>query len=280
MRTPAQSTAWARGQSKSPSKNWYMLCLNFVMNALGAPSTGTPSAIKGWHKTPSSQRRTSGTPPKGHPIYWSTGTYGHVALSDGNGYCWSNDISRRGKIDRVKISTIGRKWGARYLGWTTTYIGHSIPSAAPSPYWSCPDGTSRNGAVWPVVYDLSMRLNEVGFKHPITPRWNQALADAYAAYQRSLGYSGRDADGRPGPTSWNKLKVRKTGKQWVEPKPTPPPSVRIVVPKNIAREYGYSQSSYLEQQLVADKSWRTRHFIRNLNELEARFDEILRKLEG
>lgn len=37
--------------------------------------------------------------------------------------------------------------------------------------------------------------------------WGSGDKNSYAAWQRKLGYSGSDADGIPGPTSWNKLRV-------------------------------------------------------------------------
>ncbi|MEU6082220.1 peptidoglycan-binding protein [Streptomyces sp. NPDC047108] len=39
------------------------------------------------------------------------------------------------------------------------------------------------------------------------PEWTNADKKSYAAWQRKLGYSGSDADGIPGKTSWDKLKV-------------------------------------------------------------------------
>ncbi|MGW7370245.1 peptidoglycan-binding protein [Streptomyces sp. NPDC054841] len=39
------------------------------------------------------------------------------------------------------------------------------------------------------------------------PAWGEADRKSYAAWQRKLGYSGSDADGIPGKTSWDKLKV-------------------------------------------------------------------------
>jgi hypothetical protein len=41
------------------------------------------------------------------------------------------------------------------------------------------------------------------------PSWTEADRRSYAAWQRKLGYSGDDADGIPGPTSWAKLRVPK-----------------------------------------------------------------------
>ncbi|TXS48882.1 peptidoglycan-binding protein [Streptomyces sp. t39] len=39
------------------------------------------------------------------------------------------------------------------------------------------------------------------------PAWSEADRKSYAAWQRKLGYSGGDADGIPGKTSWDRLKV-------------------------------------------------------------------------
>ncbi|MFD7970093.1 peptidoglycan-binding protein [Streptomyces clavifer] len=39
------------------------------------------------------------------------------------------------------------------------------------------------------------------------PAWSEADRASYAAWQRKLGYSGSGADGVPGRTSWDKLKV-------------------------------------------------------------------------
>lgn len=44
------------------------------------------------------------------------------------------------------------------------------------------------------------------------PRWTEADRRSYAAWQRKLGFRGADADGRPGRTSWNALKVPYTTK--------------------------------------------------------------------
>lgn len=41
------------------------------------------------------------------------------------------------------------------------------------------------------------------------PDWTNADKNSYAAWQRKLGYTGKDADGIPGKTSWDKLRVPK-----------------------------------------------------------------------
>ncbi|MGV9312294.1 peptidoglycan-binding protein [Streptomyces sp. NPDC003691] len=42
------------------------------------------------------------------------------------------------------------------------------------------------------------------------PRWSEADRRSYARWQRKLGFRGADADGWPGPASWNSLKVPRT----------------------------------------------------------------------
>jgi hypothetical protein len=42
------------------------------------------------------------------------------------------------------------------------------------------------------------------------PEWTEADRRSYAAWQRKLGYEGKDADGIPGRTSWEALKVPNT----------------------------------------------------------------------
>lgn len=39
------------------------------------------------------------------------------------------------------------------------------------------------------------------------PEWTEADHTSYAAWQRKLDYSGSDADGIPGKTSWDRVKV-------------------------------------------------------------------------
>jgi hypothetical protein len=41
------------------------------------------------------------------------------------------------------------------------------------------------------------------------PEWTEADRKSYAAWQRKPGFSGKGADGIPGPTSWKRLRVPK-----------------------------------------------------------------------
>jgi LysM repeat protein len=87
-----------------------------------------------------------------------------------------------------------------------------IVTQAQSPYVPFP------GAAWfktqphsPVISMMGARLIEEGCSAygPGGPpaQWNAQHRESYAMWQYKLGYRGEDADGWPGPTSWNKLRV-------------------------------------------------------------------------
>ena len=66
------------------------------------------------------------------PVFWEGGSasHGHIAISAGNGFCWSTDIRRTGFMDRVPIDEIHAKWGLTLLGWTEDINGVTVPAEA------------------------------------------------------------------------------------------------------------------------------------------------------
>lgn len=71
----------------------------------------------------------------------------------------------------------------------------------------------HSGPTSPIITAMGKRLVEEGCgqyneKGP-GPIWMDSDQASYAAWQRKLGYTGSDADGWPGQTSWDKLKVPK-----------------------------------------------------------------------
>ncbi|MFI2465929.1 peptidoglycan-binding protein [Streptomyces globisporus] len=65
----------------------------------------------------------------------------------------------------------------------------------------------RNGAV---ITAMGKRLVAEGCGRYAVgpgPKWSEADRKSYAAWQRKLGFSGSDADGIPGKSSWDRLKV-------------------------------------------------------------------------
>ncbi|MCY9785634.1 peptidoglycan-binding protein [Nocardiopsis sp. EMB25] len=72
----------------------------------------------------------------------------------------------------------------------------------------------RNNPDSPIVTAMGVRLVAEGCSAYLSgpgPRWSEADRQSYANWQEKLGYSGADADGWPGQTSWNQLKVPRQG---------------------------------------------------------------------
>jgi len=71
-------------------------------------------------------------------------------------------------------------------------------------------GFFHDGQVSPIITAMGRRLVEEGcsqYQVGPGPEWSGADQASYAAWQRRLGFSGSDADGIPGQTSWDRLQV-------------------------------------------------------------------------
>lgn len=126
----AKAVAWAIAQIANPLKNWTNRCQEFTRRSLGVGG-GFPSAISAWRGTAKADRNPSREPPAGVPVYWKGGKYGHAALSAGDGYVFSTDIKRRGKVDRVPLKWVEDRWNYEYLGWARTINGVRIYGGDP-----------------------------------------------------------------------------------------------------------------------------------------------------
>jgi hypothetical protein len=121
-------------------------------------------------------------------------------------------------------------WGAgRVIGhkeWTTRKIdpGFSMPAmrervaerlgVRPAQTYEPFPGAAffRPGRRSDVITAMGRRLVAVGcgrYRQGPGPEWTEADRRSYAAWQRKIGYSGADADGVPGRTSWEGLRVPK-----------------------------------------------------------------------
>lgn len=86
------------------------------------------------------------------------------------------------------------------------------PKPKPSPVYAPFPGATffKIGRKSPIITEMGKALVRAGYKgYKVGPGPEFTAADkaAYAWWQRKLGYSGKDADGIPGKTSWDKLKV-------------------------------------------------------------------------
>lgn len=104
-------------------------CLMAVRECYGFPAV-QPDAIASWNVSAHKHRTTDpNSIPRGVPVYWSGGSsgHGHIAISNGDGTCWSTDIRRIGFFDRTEISQIHTQWGLTLLGWSEEVNGFHVP---------------------------------------------------------------------------------------------------------------------------------------------------------
>lgn len=186
----APSSAWradAVADVRAGAAVWRNLCLKRVRTLLGIPAK-YPSAIIAWTHVARADRHPGKQPPRGVPVFWRGGKYGHVALSDGGGWCFSTDIKRRGRLDRVRIDLVTQRWGYDYLGWTETLNGVRVYE----PERRRP--TLRQGSRGTAVRDLQRALGILadGDFGPVTE----------AAVNRLKGRHDLPRDGIAGPRVW------------------------------------------------------------------------------
>jgi hypothetical protein len=131
--------------------------------------------------------------------------------TQGPGPAWSD-------ADRASY----KKWqeklgytGADADGWPgrVTWDRLKVPRVSTGNYEAFP-GTSwfQNAPYHPLVTKMGERLVAEGcseYEHGPGPQWTDADRASYRKWQQKLGYTGTAADGWPGPTSWDRLRVPK-----------------------------------------------------------------------
>lgn len=123
------AVASAKAQAAAGTTFGTGLCLQRVRLAFGIAAL-YPDAYSAWRGAggsagPNTHTSTDSAPPKNVPLFWRGGphAYGHIAISAGDGTCWSTDIGGNGHWAHVRITDIHRKWGLTYLGWSETLNG-------------------------------------------------------------------------------------------------------------------------------------------------------------
>lgn len=97
-------------------------------------------------------------------------------------------------------------------GDTSAPAGSSAPVQTPSGTFQPFPGTAwfQRKPSSPVIERMGQRLVAEGcgkYKVGPGPQWTDVDKESYTAWQRKCGFSGSDADGWPGKTTWDKLKV-------------------------------------------------------------------------
>lgn len=126
MREVGAALRWLEAQSKrptppSPPGSWLNRCLQLARSAYDVPAKYA-EADQAWAAT-RFRTEPQPKPPPGWFVWWdrpghpgSDHDAGHVAVSAGDGLCWSNDVRRRGGVDLVRIAAIGPAWGLPRVG--------------------------------------------------------------------------------------------------------------------------------------------------------------------
>ncbi|MEU8133227.1 peptidoglycan-binding protein [Streptodolium elevatio] len=150
----------------------------------------------------------------------------------------------------------------------------STGDGTPAPNLPSWDGTSFPGAQafvlgksHPAVTLLGQRLVAHGhggfYKEGPGPTFGEADRQATAAFQRAQGWSGSDADGYPGPSTWARLMAAPASTPAPAPAPAPPPvpvvSLRAVInsakadpPKAGVPTSNYTDVIVVEHALAAE----------------------------
>ncbi|MFD7311054.1 peptidoglycan-binding protein [Promicromonospora sp. NPDC059942] len=113
-------------------------------------------------------------------------------------------------------------WPGR-ASWNQLRVPDSGVSAGPVAYEPFPGAEwFRNNPNSPIVTAMGVRLVAEGCGAYLSgpgPQWSNVDQQSYANWQKKLGYSGADADGWPGQSSWDRLRVPKQSTTQYEPFP-------------------------------------------------------------
>lgn len=124
---------YAQAQHEKPSRDWTGYCLVFVRSCFAVGAVW-PDAATAWAKAVHKHPVAKGADvPRGVPVFWTGGSagHGHIALSRGDGTCWTTDFVREGKVDVAKIDDITRGWGLTLVGWTEDVNGVQVYNVKP-----------------------------------------------------------------------------------------------------------------------------------------------------
>lgn len=166
--TKTDPFAFAQAQHERPSQNWHGWCLVFVHDAFGVPAR-YPSAAAAWinaaHKHPETDPHKI---PRGVPVFWAGGShgYGHVAVSRGDGTCWTTDLIRDGQVDVAPIELVRERWGLTLVGWTEDLNGVTVwtppKPAGPGPNVQAAIDATKQAQGWAKVHHRPGRVRQLG----------------------------------------------------------------------------------------------------------------------
>jgi hypothetical protein len=221
MRSYAQAKEFALQQHRTGSASWLNLCQMFSRQCVGAPPFGA-SAREAFNNTDEQFRHQSSPPPPGSIAYYGFKDRGagHAVFAVNGGFVWSNDILRRGRIDRVRWDVFENRWKLPYRGWISACPAGELPvqRGHEQPRYRQGKKVYRSkmrleqddsDSVWNLQVALIARGFE--FENGPTGFYGNHTRRSVAAFQRRRGWTGSDADGIAGPITIDKL-----GLVWAE----------------------------------------------------------------
>lgn len=133
MRTGGDVITFCKHEVHDPSINWHRLCLYFARLAFDAPSVPA-------HRTArlaylDTRLRHTSDAPEAVPLWWidehDASRAGHVAVSAGDGWCYTTDFGGEGEVHLARIADIGPAWNLDFKGWSEDINGGRVfvPSA-------------------------------------------------------------------------------------------------------------------------------------------------------
>lgn len=209
QRRGKDAVTWARNQAHSGEAKYHNLCLKFTRECFGVAAK-EPNAKKGWenakkrHPTKSVKNI-----PAGVPVWFKTRTVNwHVALSAGEGYCYSSDVPR-GRIGLIGIDRLCKSWGITLLGWTEDINGVTVYTKPVKPP-AFPLGL-KPGESNPSAIPLQKQLKKAGFLAKSVkenanygPKTRDAVEKFHNQYPKYKS-DGVSKDVKIGPKGWNFL---------------------------------------------------------------------------
>lgn len=197
------------------------------MDALWPMTASCALAVAWWKK----QRRFTEYPVLGGPFYMGPGGGDHTGVvwkydadtiwtvegnTNDNGSYQGDGVYLRQRPRRGAGSPYGYGVPAYKEGTVSAdpYLGGTYSAAVKSPVTYEPypgESFFKAGRRSPIIAAMHARLVAVGCGHYQSTAnadvWGSGDVASYEAWQRHLGYSGNDANGIPGRTSWDELKV-------------------------------------------------------------------------
>jgi hypothetical protein len=120
--------SYLQHEMTSGSRAWRRRCMVLVAVAYGWRYSGNATAYVGSRRAAAAGLLSRDTRhiPRGAVLYWdgrATGNAaGHVAVYDGEGYIYSNDVTGPGRVGRVPWTFPVKRWHQRFLGWSPPYF--------------------------------------------------------------------------------------------------------------------------------------------------------------